>query len=183
MSGMVKVTMVGMDELMKTLHILPDEVKMKALNVSMRVVGRQLLAYAQAGAPVRQGPKGGALRRNIRLIRAKRTSGPWHVAYGLGVKTARQKTRRLGILEGALDEARKRAVAKGPDDPYYWFFVEFGSVHNKPEKPFLRNALNAHRDEHLQLFKTNFAKRLDTVARQLYRRGKLPAFASMSAPR
>lgn len=174
----VKAHVVGMDEMRKLLHIMPDEVKMKALNLSLRDVGRRLQHYAVAGAP--QGPTG-ALKRGIRLIKAKSTSGPWHVAYGLGVRTARKKTRRKGFLEGALDRARVKA--KGPDDPYYWFWVEFGSVHNKPEKPFLRNALDAHRDEHLETFKALFTGRLDGVAKRLYARGRLPAYASMSAMR
>jgi HK97 gp10 family phage protein len=174
---MVKVKIVGMEEMSKLLHIMPDEVKMKALNLSLRDVGRRLHYYAVSGAP----EKSGALKRGIRLIKAKRTEGPWHVAYGLGVRTARAKTRRMGFLEGALDRARVKA--KGPEDPYYWFFVEFGSVHNKPEKPFLRNAMEAHRDEHLASFKALFTQRLDGVAKKLYGRGRLPAYASMSALR
>ena len=173
----VTARIVGMEEMRRLLHIMPDEVKMKALNLSVRDVGRRMHYYAVAGAP----EKTGALKRGIRLIKAKRTSGPWHVAYGLGVRTARQKTRRMGFLEGALDAARKRVQAKGPEDPYYWFWVEFGSVHNKPEKPFLRNALEAHRDEHLEAFKALFTQRLDGVAKKLYARGRLPAYASMSA--
>lgn len=160
----LKAQMVGWEEMKRLLHILPDEIKLKAMNVSVRKMGQLTLAHAKAYAP-----KGetGALQRSIRLIRAKRTSGPWHIAYGLAVKTARKSTRRMGFMEGLIAGEKKSS-----DDPYYWFFLEFGTVHIQPERRFLRKALEAHREEHVEVFKKDFTDRLKALAKKLYKKPK-----------
>lgn len=46
-----------------------------------------------------------------------------------------------------------------PDDPYYWYFLEFGTVHT-PAQPFMRPAFEAKKGEAAEKMKDNITQRL-----------------------
>lgn len=149
-----EIKMHGFEELKQLLRDLPDEVKEKALRQSVREMGLITLGYAISGSPYRTG----ALRRNIKLIREKVTSR-WEEYSGLRVKTARAKMRSKAKREG-------RDISR--DDPYYWFFQEFGYTTRGGKKvagkEYMRKALLAHPQEHIDAFLKDFKPRLERIA-------------------
>lgn len=168
----VDIKIQGLEEMKRLLKELPFEVKNKALNQSVKDTAGITLGYALALSPYRTG----ALRRNIKLV-MKRKDVPWKQVAGLRVKTARQQTKRLGFLEGTL-KGESRATPKGSDDPYYWFFLEFGTKNIKPARKFLRPALEDHVGEHITGFTRAFLPRLEAVAKRLHAKQKRSARAS-----
>lgn len=149
-----EIKMHGFDELKQLLRDLPDQVKTQALRQSVREMGLITLGYAIANSPYRTG----ALRRNIKLIREKVTS-PWEEYNGLRVRTARAKQRVKASKEG-------RDISR--DDPYYWFFQEFGYTSRGGRKiagkEYLRKALLSHPQEHIDAFLRDFKPRLERIA-------------------
>lgn len=180
MSIEVTARLKGYEGLRDLLRELPDEVTIKALGPAVNGMGRFTLGKAKekAGRFIK-GYSTGATQRNIKLI-AKRSDVPWQRVVGLRVKTARQQTvrrgnkgREAGVLEGFL-AGEKKAVAKGADDPYYWFFVEFGTAKMQAQ-PFLRPALEEYVQAHINHFRTSFAGSLLRTVSRLHgkQRGKM----------
>lgn len=153
----VKTKLHGFEEMVKLLKVLPDETKLKALRPETREMGELLRGIAVQLSPYRTG----ALRRSIRRIE-KRLSQEWLSVHGLRVVTRRKSTRRMGVLEGNA-KGKQGAV----DDPYYWFFQEFGTVH-MTAKPFLRPALEDHREEYIDSFRRGFGSRLERLVKKLH---------------
>lgn len=160
----------GLAAMKEALRILPDEAKIKALRPSVGQMGKLTLSKAKAKVPVDTG----SIRDNIRLVRASKDF-PWREVFGLRVKTARRLTKRLGFMEGT----KKGEKLEGKRDPYYWFFVEFGTA-KKSARPFLRPALDAHREEHVAEFRAGFTKRLILVVRKIHGKQRAAALRTMS---
>lgn len=163
----------GYEGLRDLLREMPEEVRLKALGPAVSGMGRFTLSKARekAGRFIK-GYSTGAIQRNLRLV-TKRSDVPWKRVVGLRVKTARQQTVRLGVLEGTL-AGETRAQAKGADDPYYWFMVEFGTVKMQAQ-PFLRPALEDYVQAHVNQFRTSFAGSLLRTVAKLHgkQRGKM----------
>jgi HK97 gp10 family phage protein len=184
MTDMVRVNLKGYEGLRALLREVPEETKIQALRPGVRGMGNFTLfkAREKAGQFIK-GYSTGAIKRNIKLL-VKREDVPWKVVAGLRVKTARKQTIRRGdkgrgpaILEGFL-RGEKAAKAKGADDPYYWFMVEFGTVHMQAQ-PFLRPALENYRDAHINLFRTKFSGALLRVIAKAYGKQRRAAAVSI----
>lgn len=156
----VDVKIAGLDEMIAMLKQLPDETKLKALRPASREMGMLLRGIAIELSPYRTG----ALRRNIRILR-KDTGQEWKQVYGLRVRTQRRATKRLGVMEGT--KKGEQTGNEGQDDPFYWFFVEFGTVH-KEAKSFLRAALERNPTEYIESFKQSFSSKLHSLVRKLH---------------
>lgn len=75
---------------------------------------------------------------------------------------------RIGVLGGA-ETPRSGADAQSNNPggaTFYWRFVEFGSQHNKPAKPFLRPALSENIDKATTEFISQYDKALDRALRR-----------------
>jgi hypothetical protein len=60
---------------------------------------------------------------------------------GVLVKNIAIKRIKIGTQRGYTLGVRARmAHQKMGNDPYYWWWVHFGSIHNDPPKPFISNA-------------------------------------------
>lgn len=147
----------GFEELTRLLRKLPDETKLKALRPETKAMGELLKGIAIQLSPYRTG----ALRRSIRRLERK-TAQAWESVHGLRVVTRRKLTKRLGFVEG-----NAKGKAGATEDPYYWFFQEFGTVHMKA-RPFLRPALEGNREEYVESFRRGFGRRLERLVKQLH---------------
>ena len=161
----IETKMHGMEEMIELLKQLPDETKIKALRPATREMGMLLRGIAIELSPYLKSPApgrvAGALRRGIRLVR-KNTGVEWKQVYGLHVKTRRKLTNRMGFSEG-----NKRGKQGSVEDPFYWFFLEFGTVHMKAQ-PFMRPALEGKQQEYISTFKRNFNDKLLSLVRSLH---------------
>lgn len=162
----VDVKLHGFDELRTLLRQLPDETKIKALKPSVRETGNIALGYAISESPYRTG----VLRRNIRLV-VKGAAAPWRAVTGLRVRAGRRKN------WAKMSEEQREAAAR--NDPYYWFWHEFGwtdRAGRKHEgKAYLRNALERHVPEHINGFRNAFRGKLDAVVRRMHAKQRASA--------
>ncbi len=117
----VSVQIFGVKELDKLLNDLPKRMRNKMINRGLKVGGQILLAEVQRRAPVRAGPKGGKLKKNLKLKRLG----------SLGVQVSLPSRVKMGI----------------PADSkwYYPAIVEYGHAH-AAAIPFMRGSTNAKRD-------------------------------------
>ncbi|MCB1928285.1 MAG: HK97 gp10 family phage protein [Rhodocyclaceae bacterium] len=103
----------GLDDVLKRLEQVAEKVAKKALSKATRKGGNVIRKAAIANAPVDSGD----LRK--------------HIALRLKVKPGAIYC-RVGVKGGAK---------KKDGTPYYWRFVEFGTV-RQPAQPFMRPALD-----------------------------------------
>lgn len=99
---------------------LKNDVKSRAPVGESRIVHRNGRVYQTAG---------GNLKKSVKL----RTMG-------------RMAKGNHGV---AVSVGRIKAKGTQPDDPFYVYFYEYGTVH-QPARPFIRPAIEAHRDRILK---------------------------------
>lgn len=114
----VTVKIEGLADLKRALADVPNKIRKGALKRALRLAGNTVRDAARAGAPVLQTSarhrKPGTVKRNI-IVRASKFASR---AGDVGVKPLRGKAQaKLG-----------KAGAKNPNDPYYWWWQEFGWV-------------------------------------------------------
>jgi len=110
----------GVDQLKAAVKAIPEQFRKRVLRNALAAGARQIRDAARAAAPTlkvpRKGRKPGTVREAIvvRTSRVARQSGD--VGVYVGVRPLRGiRERRLG-----------RRGADNPNDPYYWWWVEFG---------------------------------------------------------
>lgn len=133
MGDAVELKLEGVDELKDALRGLPDKIRMAAVRQALRDAGNVILPIARAAAPVLskvgkgrkpdKRRKAGTLRRAIvvRTSKFARQSGDEGVFLGVRPLAGASRTKKLG-----------RAGANNPNDPYYWWWQEFGWVPRGP---------------------------------------------------
>lgn len=166
----VEVKIAGMRELLQGLADLPFELGKGAIYAALGGAGRIVRDAAIARAPQLDGsdPKvkagyrrPGTLKRAIRVSRSKKNKGQnglWEVIVRVKPlkKAARQKFKKATGLPGA----------KNPDDPYYWWWVEFGTS-KMAARPFLRPAFNETKDAQLSAMRTRMKAGLERAAKKI----------------
>lgn len=122
MPDSIIVRLEGVDELKRALADVPKRIRKSALKSALRKAGNVIRDAARAGAPVLQGParhrKPGTIKRNIVVRPSKVSSRAGNLGVFVGVKP----------LRGSAQKKHGKAGAKNPNDPYYWWWQEFGWV-------------------------------------------------------
>lgn len=135
---------------------LQQRIGRSAVMAGARVIARE----AKARAPVLAAPtlqrKPGTLKKNIRAkaVRAAQP-GRWEAIVGVRALKA-QKIIDFKAQTGKSGRAN-------PDDPYYWRFVEFGTV-KMAAKPFLRPAFEAKKQTAAEAIQAQLKKRIEQDA-------------------
>lgn len=136
MADSVTISLEGVDEVRLALANAARQIRTKAVRSALRDAGKLIQKQAKANAPVLQriSPtrKPGTVRdaiivRNSKFARRDRNEGVY-----ISVRP----------LRGARQRKLGRAGANNPNDPFYWWFVEFGTkphiIKPRPSKKFLK---------------------------------------------
>jgi HK97 gp10 family phage protein len=130
MSQEFQVELKGVDELKRALEQVPDKLKKKGLLKGLRLAGNLVRDTARRSAPLLQTPtprrNKGTVRKNIVVRTSKYARKAGDLGVFVGVRPLRGvRTKKLGA-----------AGAKNPNDPFYWWFLEFGTK-KMSKRPFL----------------------------------------------
>ena len=133
----------GFKELEQNLDMLSGEMKDKGVRIMMSKAAEPIRDDAKRRAPVLQEPhphrRPGTVRDRIMIWRKKKT--PYAATYFVGV---------LGLGRAAMRRWKSENKGKfsnggdNPNDPWYWRFLEFGTV-KMAARPFLRPAFEARK--------------------------------------
>ena len=160
----------GMRELLQGLSKLPFELGKgaiyAALNGAARIVRDEAIKRAPELSPtdpmVRKGfRKPGTLKRSIKASRSKINKGQrglWEVI--VRVKPLKKAQRARFKAQTGL------AGNKNPDDPFYWWWVEFGTKHS-PAQPFLRPAFDTTKEQQLEAMRKRMKASLARAAKKI----------------
>lgn len=164
----VEVRIAGLKELLTALTAMPLEMEKKAVYAALGGAARIVRDAAIAGAPeiddadhkVANGTrKKGTIKRAIRASRSKINKGQ---------KGLFEMIVRVKPLKARQRKAFKQASGKlgkdNPDDPFYWWWVEFGTS-KMTKRSFLRPAFNSTKDAQLTAIKKRMAASIANYAR------------------
>jgi HK97 gp10 family phage protein len=163
-AGGLTVQIHGLRELKAAMLELPRRTDRRLLNRSLMVGGRMIRDEARSRAPVLQEPDPrrarGAVRRAIQAG-AVRPRG--HAA------SVWVRVRPLTRSQVARFKARSgKAGAANPLDPFFWWFVEFGTS-KMPARPFMRPAFEAKKQPAAAAIIADLRKRVLAEAEKLGR--------------
>lgn len=121
MADSIQVKLEGVDEFIDVLRALPAVLRRRVLAGALRDGARVIQRLAKANAPVLKGAaryrKPGTLRDAISVRTSKEARKRGDVGVFVGVRPLRGRARTAKF--GA-------AGTKNPNDPYYWWWQEFG---------------------------------------------------------
>jgi HK97 gp10 family phage protein len=161
----VSVHIAGMRELLAGLQQLPAELGKSAIYAALGGAGRIVRDDAKARAPVlkstARGRKPGTVRDAIRVSRSKQNKGQ----RGLWEVIVRVKPLK-GKAVGKFKQATGLAAALNPDDPFYWWFLEFGTS-KMPARPFLRPAFESTKAAQLEAMRKRMQAGIERGARKI----------------
>ena len=120
MADDVRLAIKGVDELNAALRAIPDVLRKRVLRNALAAGAREIRDAAKAAAPVLRLPstrrRPGTIRSNIVVRTSKTARQAGDVGVFVGVRPLRgARARKLGT-----------AGASNPNDPYYWWWQEFG---------------------------------------------------------
>ena len=165
-----EVKIAGMRELLAGLSALPFELGKGAIYSALGGAGAVVRREAQSRAPVLAGDdpavragirKPGTLKRAIRVSRSKINKGQnglWEVI----VRVKPLKAKQIRKFKGSTG----LKSTQNPDDPYYWWWVEFGTS-KMQARPFLRPAFEGTKDAQLAAMRVRMKAGLDRAARKI----------------
>jgi HK97 gp10 family phage protein len=159
MADNFQVRLEGVEDLKRALADLTDKLKKRVLVNALRAAARVIQREAKAAAPVLQMPtkyrKSGTVRDRIRVRVSKFARQAGDVGVFLSVKPIRGKaeTTKLG-----------RRSARNPNDPYYWRFLEFGTV-KMAARPFLSPAASRKGNEAIATFMRSVVPQIERLNR------------------
>jgi HK97 gp10 family phage protein len=152
----------GLKALMAGLQGLPVDVSKNAAFQGLNAAARKVRDEAKRRAPVLKGTargrKPGTVRAAIRASRS-RLSKPaqgWHeVIVRVKPLTGRQRA--------AFRKAGGQRGADNPNDPYYWWWVEFGTQ-KMAARPFLRPGFESTKSQQLEALRKRLRARIEAYA-------------------
>lgn len=166
----VEVRIAGLKELLRGLGQLPDALAQRviyaALGAAARIVRNRAIELApelsSSHPAVRRGVrKPGTLKRAIRASRSKINKGQRGV-YEMIVRVKPLKSAQRRRFKAETG----RAGRDNPDDPFYWWWVEFGT-RKMPARPFLRPAFRTTKTEQLAAMRKRMAAGIALQARKI----------------
>ena len=125
----VSVQVRGLPELREELRALPDKLRRRALRNALAAGARIVRDEARRAAPV--------LNNSLRAPYRK----PGTVRAAISVRTSKQARRAgdVGVFVNVRPARKGARGARSKDDPFYWRFLEFGTVKMRA-MPFLQPA-------------------------------------------
>jgi HK97 gp10 family phage protein len=137
----------GLRELRRDLKRLPKLIRNRVLHSALRAAAKPIVDSARARVPV----KSGLIRRSIVVRKTKKQ-----------YRTSRAQV-SIGVEKGRRTKGSKKVDFS---DPFYWRFVEFGTIHQAAQ-PFLRPAIDAQKFATFEIFKKALKKGIEREARRL----------------
>ncbi|MGL4480451.1 MAG: HK97-gp10 family putative phage morphogenesis protein [Aeromonas veronii] len=141
----------GLDDLNRAIKELVGDLKRKVVRSALRDAAKPIQRAAVANAPVLKQDHPyrlpGTLKKSIVIKASKRFEGQ---GGEIGVYVAVRKRKGLG---GKLS-------ARNPYDPFYWRFVEFGTVKIAPRR-FMTRAFDANAQGAIEIFQARLKTRID----------------------
>lgn len=165
MSGpKVEVQIAGLKELAAGLKELPAELEKRGIYAALSGAGKVVKDAAVEAAPVLKEPvphrKAGTVQRAIRVSRSKINKGQ-HGLYQVIVRVKPlNKRQRTKFKQGG------GAGRDNPDDPFYWWFLEFGTS-KMPARPFMRRAFETTKEQQLAAIRTRMAAAIKRAAAKI----------------
>ena len=124
----ITVKLEGVDELKRALADAAKQIRTKAVRGALREAGNVIKKQAQISAPVLTAPvknrKTGTIKRNITVRPSKFARRDGNDGVFVSVRP----------LRGSRQKKLGKAGANNPNDPFYWFFQEFGWQPRAPKK-------------------------------------------------
>jgi HK97 gp10 family phage protein len=173
-----EVRIAGLKELLEGLQQLPEQLEKKAIYAALGGAARLVRDKAIDLAPEADGShpmvqtgrrKPGTIKRAIRASRSKINKGQRGMyEMIIRVKPLKQKIRNK------FKQTTGRAGKDNPNDPYYWWWVEFGTS-KMPAKPFLRPAFSLTKQEQLEIMRKRMASSLKRIAGDIEKKTRAAA--------
>lgn len=165
-----EVRIAGLKELLEGLQQLPEQLEKKAIYAALGGAARLVRDKAIDLAPEADGShpmvqtgrrKPGTIKRAIRASRSKINKGQRGMyEMIIRVKPLKQKIRNK------FKQTTGRAGKDNPNDPYYWWWLEFGTS-KIPAKPFLRPAFSSTKQQQLEVMRKRMAASIALQARKI----------------
>lgn len=150
----------GLKEMQRTLRSMPGKLGTRILMGGLRAGAREIRNEARQRAPVLRVPtrsrKPGTVRDSIVVKTSKQDR--------YGVYVGIRKLKGKAIAQFKRDSGR--AGSQNPDDPYYWWQLEFGNRKMRA-RPFLRPAFDAKHGTAIRKFNLYVLRRLEREARKI----------------
>ena len=145
MADGVTVKLEGVDALNKALAEATKQIRTKAVRSALRKAGQVISKEAKQAAPVLSAPtktrKPGTVKKAIAVRASKFARQAGNEGVFINVRP----------LRGSRQKTLGKAGAKNPNDPFYWRFLEFGTVKMKA-RPFLSPAAESKGNEAIKTF-------------------------------
>lgn len=144
------VTISGLAEIVSALRALPPELGSKGggpIRGALFAATKIIRDAARDNAPRGEGtPSPGNLKRQIYAYRDRNPRGSTGAAerYVISVRKGR-RGRRSRKHENYGQPASRSSINVIAGDAYYWFFVEFGTVH-QPAQSYMRRAFEENKE-------------------------------------
>lgn len=119
----------GLDQLMRSLRDVPNNLRKKALTKALRAAGKVVLDEARARAPVLKEAiphrRAGTVKKAIKLRVSKMDKRQGNVGVFINVKPL-TKAQIGNYKSSSVKSGGKASGSANPTDPYYWRWLEFG---------------------------------------------------------
>lgn len=159
----VSVRVEGLDRLERAIDELTLDMSRRVVRGALRDAARPIVRGAQARAPVlaRAHPYRvpGTIRRNIAVFTSKQARRQGLV--GVYIRVRRLKAGAVS----AFKRATGRRGAQNPFDPFYWWFLEFGTKRIAPRR-YLSGAFESARTQALDIFTRRVGERIARANRR-----------------
>lgn len=145
----LRVEFKGLSEISRAMRELPKRIDRKILDDGLLAGANIVRDQARALAPVLMHPdprwRPGALKRAIQSARL--TASQTQYAAEVIVHVRKLSAQQIGAFKRRAAKRKRPANGRlNPDDPFYWFFVEFGAA-GRPAQPFLRPAFESRKQQ------------------------------------
>ena len=152
----VGVEVKGLRELNAALLELPRQMSKRVLDAALKAGGEVIAKDASRRAPVLQEPdprrRPGTVRDAVKVTSRRDTEGHSALAVVKPKRLTAKQVRFFKLLTG-------RKGADNPMDPFYWWFIEFGTRF-QAARPFLRPAFEAQKHNALRAIHERLRTRL-----------------------
>lgn len=129
----------GINDLISTFKRLNVQITTKTGARMVAAGGGVIKKEAKSIAQSKGLRKTGSLIKNIAIKREKNAPADT-VQYNIGVRHGREYGRRKNVVKYLAVGSRGRVVTRYKNDPYYWWFLHFGTKYIKAV-PFIAGAL------------------------------------------
>lgn len=127
MAGEFRAKVLGLPELKAALMAIPAKLRRRALRNALGAAGRVVRDEARSAAPV------------LRVARQGTPRTPGTVRKAISVRTSKVARRagNVGVFVNVKPAKAAQRGARSATDPFYWRFLEFGTV-KMSARPFLQ---------------------------------------------